>query len=154
MKLKVIILIIIITISNFSVAHADPYPPPNPTPGPQPTVIPNSPVNEPKDGIPFVWGYFLGRWWMSIKGLNVQPDLPGIICVTNRSELYSTCYDVYFYKYYPETDTNLYSTVRIFYTSCDTWMVYYAVIETWYADFRQPNEYMIGCRHFPYFQIG
>lgn len=131
--------------------QAQAYPGPQPgLPGPE---MPDMTTDEPRPGVPYVWGYLSdGRWWVTYDTGYFYPEpLTAMICITT---FYSgaRCLDLHIHSYYGELGRNLYSTDRFYKCSESGWYVYYAAIDGIVADIRQPNIYPIHCWYIPKLQ--
>ena len=115
------------------------YPPPAP-----PFEFPDS--DDPVLGVPYAWGYFLGRWWVSYDDVMPQPGLTGAVCILKPS--FEVCYNLVFHHYDATRGRSWYGSHPIDCRS-GTWLIYYAVLQNMYADIRQPNAYPIRCVHLP-----
>lgn len=106
------------------------------------------PEADPQPGVPYVWGFFMGRWWVSYDAGWPQPDMSGLICITKDDGSVSVCYYLLFQFYDSALGRTWYATTVV---TCraGTWLVYYSVLGGMYAEFRQPNNYPIRCIYVP-----
>ena len=153
MRRLLMLMIVLIALAPFMGARAGkpkptPYPAPNvqveayPPPGSYiPPEYPNAPdefCDQPMEVC--AWGYFNGRWWISINYMDF--DLVGTVCIMSMTTSKASCFPVYPHGY---------DGVRTFYKTsifneCGSWMIYYASLGgVGASEIRQPNNYRTIC---------
>lgn len=154
MKRLMMLMVVLIALAPFMGAQAG-KPKPTPYPGPevQPETYPAPEVpfefpdsDDPQPGVPYAWGYFTGRWWVTYDAGWPQPDLNGAVCI-EKSMGTTACYTLYFQFYDSALGRSWYATLP----SCrsGTWWIYWASLGGMYADIRQPNNYLVTCVYIP-----
>lgn len=172
MKRYIIFVFLILTFLSFSFAQAGkPRPTPTPNPylapvipeaypaPPTPMPVPGFPdSNDPRPGIPYVWGWFrIGSygqaWWVSIDGIGIQPDIPdGMVCITPIVGTEEYCDRLRFTIYDYVRDRNWYRSYDQ--PHCGYWFVFMGYLNGTPADIRQPNDWLITCSYLPTWRRG